>query len=41
VEEGFHVRVVLAVIGTIHADEEAMACEVVRIRGTPIFNASV
>jgi hypothetical protein len=34
-------RVVLAVIGTIHADTEAMACEVVGIRGTPIFNTSV
>jgi hypothetical protein len=34
-------RVILAVIGTIHADTEAMACEVVGIRGTPIFNTPV
>jgi len=35
VEEGFHMRVVLAVIGAIHADTETMACEVVRIRAPP------
>jgi hypothetical protein len=34
-------RVVLTVIGTIHADTEAMTYQVVGIRGTPIFNAPV
>jgi hypothetical protein len=41
VEEGLHVRIILAVIRTIHADAEAMAYEVVGIRSTPILNASV
>jgi hypothetical protein len=40
-KKGFHMRVVLAVIGTIHADTEALAYEVVGIRGTPIFNTPV
>ena len=41
VEERFHMGIILAVVGPIHADQEAMSLQPSNIRSATVFHASV
>ena len=41
VEEGFHMGIVLAVVGSVHADQKAMSLKSVHIGSAAVFHAPV
>src|SRR5271157_1409399 len=40
-EERFHMGIVLAVVGPVHTDQEAMTLQSIDIRSAPVFHTSV
>ena len=40
-EEGLHMGIVLAVVGPVHTDQEAMTLQSIDIRSAPIFHTPV